>query len=607
MINKVVNNKVTWISLMTIIIILFIVLFSSSKKTTSEIVTEKPFYDIKFGLVGEKKVYIYEGEEYKDLGFSAILDNKTNLKDYVTVNNNIKDEVGKYEIIYTLKYKDYEKVIKREVEIKEIPSDEIVIKLKGEEKVYLEKNEEYKELGVEAFYNDKDLSEKVEQEKEMIDENHYYIKYKVGDSKEVKREIIILDIDNMFKVDKDKLQIEITVDNNISYIELPNKDIISDKIITYNIIESGLLVFKLYTPNDKQFIKEIEIKEDDIKAPIGTCEAVLYDGKTKVKVNTEDKVKKYIYNGVETESDSYKTDKYLRDSNVKLIGLNNKETKIKCDVQMKTLPVRKPSGKISYSGESETLKVYIQSKNGFYYTYLWMKDPMYQFKKYVVAGTKQKSVSKLFEDLLKSDTNMKNKIAVGINGSWYSSKRYKESSIYKYEHCPLCISNGVVLQNDYSRYLSKYPVYYINSSNQLSEIPKLTNKTVEKRKKIFQDVIDEGTYNTFSGLSQPLLVNNYVAKTTYDKNAGSEYNAYRIGLCQMDSNNFIIIASGSGRTKNTVAFANMFKKLGCKTAINIDGGGSVNLLWKPRGTNNFKKLKGTSRSRPAVMYFTELD
>ena len=95
--------------------------------------------------------------------------------------------------------------------------------------------------------------------------------------------------------------------------------------------------------------------------------------------------------------------------------------------------------------------------------------------------------------------------------------------------------------------------------------------------------------------------------TTYNKNSAAEYNAYRQGLCQIDANNYILVTSDSGRTKNTVIFAQMMEKLGCKTAINIDGGGSTTLLYKPKGTNTVSKLKGTTRSRPVVMYFTELN
>ena len=100
------------------------------------------------------------------------------------------------------------------------------------------------------------------------------------------------------------------------------------------------------------------------------------------------------------------------------------------------------------------------------------------------------------------------------------------------------------------------------------------------------------------------MVNTY---ETYNKNSGIEYNALRQALCQIDTNNYVLVTSGSGRTKNTVELAKMMKNLGCKTAFNIDGGGSTSLLFKKAGTSSISVLKRSDRGRPVVMYFTELN
>ena len=58
--------------------------------------------------------------------------------------------------------------------------------------------------------------------------------------------------------------------------------------------------------------------------------------------------------------------------------------------------------------------------------------------------------------------------------------------------------------------------------------------------------------------------------------------------------------------KEVKIFAKYLKELGCKTAFNLDGGGSVKLYYKPKGTNDITTLHSTSRKSSTIMYFTEL-
>ena len=45
--------------------------------------------------------------------------------------------------------------------------------------------------------------------------------------------------------------------------------------------------------------------------------------------------------------------------------------------------------------------------------------------------------------------------------------------------------------------------------------------------------------------------------------------------------------------------------LNCKTATNLDGGGSVALLYKDIGSNEVKVILGNNRSLTEVAYFSE--
>lgn len=99
---------------------------------------------------------------------------------------------------------------------------------------------------------------------------------------------------------------------------------------------------------------------------------------------------------------------------------------------------------------------------------------------------------------------------------------------------------------------------------------------------------------------------NYVYKIE-NSNIATVYNAYRQGICQVNNNNFIVVSSKSGKTKSTKAFGELLKSLGCKTAFNLDGGGSHAMLYKPSNTSSVKILTGNERSLSTVMYFTELN
>jgi len=46
-------------------------------------------------------------------------------------------------------------------------------------------------------------------------------------------------------------------------------------------------------------------------------------------------------------------------------------------------------------------------------------------------------------------------------------------------------------------------------------------------------------------------------------------------------------------------------KLNCQTGTNLDGGGSIALLYKSKSTNNIETIIGGGRALTEVGYFTE--
>ena len=85
----------------------------------------------------------------------------------------------------------------------------------------------------------------------------------------------------------------------------------------------------------------------------------------------------------------------------------------------------------------------------------------------------------------------------------------------------------------------------------------------------------------------------------------ADYYALRNGFFQIVENNFRSIVSDTKKWHKQ-DFANFMGTLGCKTAVNFDGGGSVALFYKEKNSSNTKTLTGNGRALSSVLYFTEL-
>ena len=73
-------------------------------------------------------------------------------------------------------------------------------------------------------------------------------------------------------------------------------------------------------------------------------------------------------------------------------------------------------------------------------------------------------------------------------------------------------------------------------------------------------------------------------------------------ICQINENNFLLFTSKS-ETRNKAL--DELSKLGCQTAMNLDGGGSVAILYKDKNSSEIIRAIGGNRDLPEVGYFTE--
>ena len=361
-------------------------------------------------------------------------------------------------------------------------------------------------------------------------------------------------------------------------------------------------------------VKVINTASLDTIPPSGSCTATLKDGNTIFKVSSNDTdIASYNYNGIlESKNSSFTASTYYRNSYVTLKDTSGNQNKIICNTIIEPLPVVSPkSGEaVKYKAESDTLKIYVTSKDGWYLTRIWAYDAVNQLKKHYVTGDSLKRPNVILENAI-STYGLKNKIVLGFNASdpikvgSYGSKIAETNPIYNLkEPSSLLIKNGEVIINDYIANTAKKDyLYYIDGSNQLKYITNINGITAEQRQALFQQVINSGAKNTM--VFHPALVENYQARSIPDEDKNSS-NANRQALCQIDSNNFILITTKTS-TMKLQAFANYVATLGCKTAVNFDGGGSISTFFKEAGTNTIKVVSGNDRSLSAVFFFTELN
>ena len=116
---------------------------------------------LKIKLIGNKKITIDYGEEYKDKGAKATY-KKKNISKSIKVKNNLNlKKIGKYSYTYTIKYKKQSKKITRIVNI--VDKENPIIELNGNNEISLYVGDKYNEEGAKAQDNyDGDLTEKIE-------------------------------------------------------------------------------------------------------------------------------------------------------------------------------------------------------------------------------------------------------------------------------------------------------------------------------------------------------------------------------------------------------------------------------------------------------------
>ena len=149
-----------------------------------------PYFIFNIKLIGDKEVIVNYGDKYSESGYLLNVFGN-NLTDSVKVKDNIKDEIGKYQVIYSYKFLFYKISTIRDVIVKDIKGPKI--ELIGGDSVDVIINEEYKELGYKAVdVSDGDLTNNVKVSGKVDTKTlgEYKLTYEVVDKNNNKSKVI---------------------------------------------------------------------------------------------------------------------------------------------------------------------------------------------------------------------------------------------------------------------------------------------------------------------------------------------------------------------------------------------------------------------------------
>ncbi len=504
------------------------------------------------------------------------------------------------------------------------------IDLIGDKYIILDNGEEYIEPGFIAYKNNVDVSSEVVIKNEIIENTRgvYKVIYQIDDYIEYRyveiKEAVNYSLDIKYEVNNDKITnqdivIDIIVDGmEFDYLLLPDETISRENITSYRVGENGSYKFIAYNTKNEVFEKTIVINNIDKELPIGECHSTLNLDNTLININTtEDELIYRYYLDNELIKTLYSNQFQINNKTsdniyVELEDKAGNISKITCQItDNRYYPQLKPQSyeNIVFEGNSDTFKTYIVNKNSFYLTYIWVKDAYSQLNKYDSPeyGVKLYQPKELLTQATEKK-NLNNKIMVGFNASaFYLKDRFDADSVRaypKYDRTSvgsLVITDGKVIRNAYEYAVKTWYTIGVNKNNQLLVFEdKKTNNTSEKLA-WSQNVINSGIRNTFT-FAAPLIENYQKTNIITSMPGGMSDTLGLQIICQVNDNNYLLFSSRYSTRNRAV---DEFMKLGCKTAMNLDGGGSVALFYKDRNSNKIINVIGGDQTIPEVGYFTE--
>ena len=437
---------------------------------------------------------------------------------------------------------------------------------------------------------------------EIITELHH-IDLEVGDTKKIEYEIYPSDATN-------KKVSFITGDKNIAAF---NKEGLLVGV------SEGETTITLKSSNDVTATVNIKVKNKDIpvsKVTLNKKKLTLEIGKTETlthKVIPTNATNTNVTwtssnNSVATVSNGKVTAKKAGTSTI-TVKTDDGEKTATCKVTVNNPkpPTQKPIVPSSYIDkyESNTLKYYLVKTEGYYLTYIWMEDPYNQIRKLEahtaaygkvlkdseITGNYQHlrmNVGDMMQNYINYGIIPVNKGAVGYNGSgFYASGSWDPPAKYYDYHSNswLSLMDGIVLRYYPNDGLTQSDIIGIAENGDL-KVYEMTSDS-SKREAIYNEIKKDKVKNTWSFL--PYLVKD---GKVYDDSMINSH--MRQAICQVNTNNYIMLTTIYSYNYNQMS--NLFVSLGCKTAHNLDGGGSTSMYMKKAGERTPTKVKCSENS-----------
>lgn len=511
-------------------------------------VLKDPLKNIEFTLNGNKVNNIILNEEYTDPLYTCI-NKETNqdISNLVIVNNTVNNkQVGTYEIDYTLKIDNKEKILTRTINVLETKYNAVMSNTSPT-------NED---ITINFTSNIPNIS--------------YII---APDNKKIN------DKTTAYTVKENGIYKFTVYDNENNYeeynVEINNIDKVPPVITSCNsVINNNKTTFTI-TTDSSDFLK-YKINDIEFNANNYTVNEIIENG----NITIYDKA---------NNSSSFKCNSYYKEINPK--GNENIIANTKTDTLKVWIEKNNRSGRTSY-----------------YTTHIWVKDAYNQLKAQVPNKFgKELALAKTQLDNAISQNNMQNKLVVAINASGFVKKGTWGNNFYNANPAwnltggsPLVIVNGKILR-DFATTIpsTSYVTYGLKRDGNLEYYKYKKGNNLQENIDLSQKIINDGVLNTFA--FNPVLVYNS------QKKSKDTTKNIRQGICQIDKNNFIIITDIYNSARNGFNFselADLMLSLNCKTGFNLDGGGSTSLIFKDKN-NKSKVITGNTRAIADILYFHE--
>ena len=608
------KNKILNIILISLIIAILFVLILIGVNFYQNKVRESSYI---ITLIGLENITIYEGEMYTEPGFNARDINGFDKTSLVKVSGNVNGNiVGQYKIVYSINNFFKKNEVTRIVNVIENPLKNISFSLKGGD-IELNLHDEYIDPGfVCVNKNNIDCSNDVSVSNNILKNKigNYTIDYvlKIGSKEKVlTRNVNVTGPRYEYNLDKEQIvNTDVVIKfqsniNNFNYIVTPNGENVYDDLVNYRVAKNGNYKFVVYDKNGVMESVDVLVNNIDKESPKGSCKAIIKGNNTSYSVTATDngKITKYIHSSYPNNvynNGSFIINSKIDNGSVLVYDEASNYTKVICDTDYDYIGVNSPS---IYEYASSTLKYWIEKPTSSHYIlHIWMDDAYNQLKTALPSqfGNLETASNILNKEI--QNMGYSNKGMVALNGSGFVSETF-DSDFFKRVPAwkntavtPIVIHNEKVLRN-FTNYVlpeKKYFTYGLTNEGVLKYYPFDDVDNIALNQQTAQSIINEGVKYTF-GFRPILVANNkrVVSDGEEDRN--------RQAIGQIDKNNFVIISS-SQLSLNDIA--NRMVSLGCHTAVNLDGGGSVNLFYKGN-TNQIVTLRQTNRSLADVLYFVE--